>query len=835
MDFKLHDSLIKERVGVNVGKIKVNLNDSHGLFRSLFKSLKRSLIKEHGYPSQATISDSVYSIMLNPDVMRDAIGYFSPRYQGFMFDEMLKERGEVYDTILPMEFVTRDDKTGFFDVNSLTHRLVVGTYFDMFKQIDDYSVLGLDIEKTPNWDARKVFLSNYDTIRKHLDEYIVSTKEGRKSFGYGYSNICPEGSEFLSVGVGKTDSTGLGRTYKPEDLDGISLRSYPELGLDMPDFSANERNNYTKLSLTLLDLTDKGFSGVSKRKNSSLYYYNSSKTKMSNDFFYIPSRWRDILDIPTDLVVLNYNYYSFLDVYLNYTLISLLEEKGLFDNSDFILSIANTYSRALPDEYNTLVEEINSGNHGKLFKFYQMYAKLYLSKYFTQTKSELQKSGFTYISKMGIEDYVLPIILEVYQEDMYFKSMETYNSEVGKEYATAFMTKRNIPQKYLDAMSTSPFLNDGFSYVEYDESVDLSKIGDITTQWGYVYKYLPSIDGLVLRFRKILNHKAWGLYYGGLKCLVVDVRHPSSMVHEYGHAIDYNFGEGKCILSLQGEFRKILAYYTKALPNVADIHLIRNIEYYLTPTEVFARAFEMFFAGMFPRVSVAGSFDTLDDEGSAYTPYFSILGEVYDYFVGLFSRLGVSLPFSISKETYISNIEFRVHPDLADLVESDPLVSSLPDEESSLSKSYDKVGSFLRSLSAKNRSEGSLYKDVESRVTWVSYLELDGSVLYLFADTSKRTGLSSLGYVVSTASFSREDFFAFTGGEVRDGSFLRSSVMVEDLVNRLGDSVLSSGSDIYIGFSDAKKFDGRFREKLSFEGYVNLLEAVIYEKFKNVV
>lgn len=833
MDFKLHDSLIKERMGVNAGKIKVDLNDVHGLFRSLFKSLKRSLIKEYGYPSKDTIQDSVYSSLLNPDAMRDALGYFSPRFSGFFFDDLLRERGEIYDTISPMEFVKRDEETGLFDVNSLTHRLVVGGYYSMFKSLDDYSVLGLDVKPAPDWDARKFFLSNFDMIRERLDEYMETSKEGRSRLGYGYSDICPAGSEFLSVGVGRTASANYSARYRPDDLDGISLGDYPSLGLESFSFSETEKTKYTKFSLTFLDLTDRGFSKEYKKKNASLYYYNSSRTKLRNDLLYIPPRWRGLFDIPTDLVVFTCNYYSFLDVYVNYTMISMLEERGLFDNADFIVGVASSF-RVDPEEYASFMEEVESGNRGKLFRFYQMFSKLYLSKYFTQTKSELSKSTFTYINTRNIEEYVLPLILDIYQEDLYFKSMEVYNSEVGKEYATAFMTKRNIPQKYLDAMSTSPFLSNGFSYVEYDESVDLSKLVDINTQWGYVYRYLPSIDGLVLRFRKILNHKAWGLYYGGLRCLVVDVRHPSSMVHEYGHAIDYNFGEGKCILSLQGEFRKILAYYTKVLPTVADIHLIRSLEYYLTPTEVFARAFEMFFAGMFPRVSVAGSYDTLVDNGSPYTPYFNILGEVYDYFVGLFSRLGVSLPFSISKEAYISNIEGRVHPDLADLVESDPLVSSIPERAVSLSESYDKVGSFLRSLSAKSRGDGSLYEDKESRVTWVSYLELDGSILYLFADTSKRTGLTNLGYVVSDASFSRDDFSSFASGEVRDGSFLRSSIMVEDLVNRLGGSVLSSGSGIYIGFSDAKKFDGRFREKLSFEGYVNLLEGVIYEKFKGV-
>ena len=104
-----------------------------------------------------------------------------------------------------------------------------------------------------------------------------------------------------------------------------------------------------------------------------------------------------------------------------------------------------------------------------------------------------------------------------------------------------------------------------------------------------------------LRFRKLGNHKASGLYYYTLKCLCVDVRSPGSMVHEVGHMIDYHLDH----ISIKYEFQRIFDRYESLLKDYVrnnkgnDTAILTgktkyNLSYYLQPTEVFARCFEMY-------------------------------------------------------------------------------------------------------------------------------------------------------------------------------------------------------------------------------------------------
>ena len=109
------------------------------------------------------------------------------------------------------------------------------------------------------------------------------------------------------------------------------------------------------------------------------------------------------------------------------------------------------------------------------------------------------------------------------------------------DYARSFQTKKNIPQKYIKAMAKSGF-NEYFGYVEFDEECDLALMEELYKEYGAFAKELKvqKFPEVSLRFRKLGNHKASGLYYYTLKCLCVDVRFPGSFVHEVGHAIDYH-------------------------------------------------------------------------------------------------------------------------------------------------------------------------------------------------------------------------------------------------------------------------------------------------------
>ena len=65
------------------------------------------------------------------------------------------------------------------------------------------------------------------------------------------------------------------------------------------------------------------------------------------------------------------------------------------------------------------------------------------------------------------------------------------------------------------------------------------------------------------------------------------------MIHEYGHLIDYKMYDGA--LSLSEEFRDIIKAYTKEVNKLPeDNYVAKKRKYFTTPTEIFARGFELY-------------------------------------------------------------------------------------------------------------------------------------------------------------------------------------------------------------------------------------------------
>lgn len=188
------------------------------------------------------------------------------------------------------------------------------------------------------------------------------------------------------------------------------------------------------------------------------------------------------------------------------------------------------------------------------------------------------------------EDCLQPL----YESDMV---EERVRKELQKGYAKSYMTKANIPEKVLKAMETSKF-NDYFEYVEMDEETDLLKAEELAKEFEAFAGFFGfQKRNVALRFRKLGNHKAAGLYYPGLRCLCVDIRHPDSFAHEYFHMIDYESGR----LSRKAAFSAVLNKYSAIIRKEAEKPETKGILkgkydlfYYLQPSEVFARCGEIY-------------------------------------------------------------------------------------------------------------------------------------------------------------------------------------------------------------------------------------------------
>lgn len=190
--------------------------------------------------------------------------------------------------------------------------------------------------------------------------------------------------------------------------------------------------------------------------------------------------------------------------------------------------------------------------------------------------------------------------INIMREKEYLDDLERAASE---SRAKPYELKKNIPQKILESMEKS-MLNQFFGFVEYDESVDIEKAVEIEKEFSALReKYFSKVDSkeIAVRFRKLGNYHALGLFYPFIGCLCVDVRSPESMVHEYGHLIDY--GKERKNMSLEPKFAHILKMYELHLNNEMDKDKgfkammskgKYSKKYYLTPTEVFARSFELY-------------------------------------------------------------------------------------------------------------------------------------------------------------------------------------------------------------------------------------------------
>lgn len=186
---------------------------------------------------------------------------------------------------------------------------------------------------------------------------------------------------------------------------------------------------------------------------------------------------------------------------------------------------------------------------------------------------------------------------------------QKYEHNLEKEsHAKAWETKKNINKATQQVMDKTT-LHKFFNGIELDNDVDLTQFKRFEAETMRLMARLPKTKNVpILRLRKLGKHKAAGLYVPSLNTIVVDFRNPSeihgnhaekeasfsSFIHEYGHYLDYNLSKNKddLSLSLEPEFANIIRNYTQELRlnGVAG----KDYAYLATPTEVFARSFELY-------------------------------------------------------------------------------------------------------------------------------------------------------------------------------------------------------------------------------------------------
>lgn len=224
--------------------------------------------------------------------------------------------------------------------------------------------------------------------------------------------------------------------------------------------------------------------------------------------------------------------------------------------------------------------------------------------------------------------------LNKYLKDTYNLTLQVeYENDIDKEtHAKSWQTKKNINKSTLEVMNNSN-LNIPFESLELDNSVDLNRFKQAEVTFQEMMNFLPKSTNRekpILRLRKLGNHKALGLFVPYNNTIAVDFRSSKSkteyqpagtgiqsFIHEYGHFLDYNTSpEVGISSSLQNDFSDILYQVQHKIDNHQkmvgkEFFPDRVANYFKVPTEVFARAFEIY-------SSEAGLDNSLIFDKSAY-------------------------------------------------------------------------------------------------------------------------------------------------------------------------------------------------------------------------
>lgn len=193
---------------------------------------------------------------------------------------------------------------------------------------------------------------------------------------------------------------------------------------------------------------------------------------------------------------------------------------------------------------------------------------------------------------------------------------QNYEAEIDKmTRASVWQTKKNINDETKSLMENTS-LKDFFHYVELDNDVDLELYSVFEKEMQSIYPLLPKTNEVAdLRLRKLGNYQALGLYHSMSHTIALDFRsgkdrgkdknNPyapnepgiASFIHEYGHFLDFTVDVENGNLSMQEAFQPILQRYQQNLNRLdKDSFVKARADYYSTPTEVFARAFEVYTA-----------------------------------------------------------------------------------------------------------------------------------------------------------------------------------------------------------------------------------------------
>ncbi|MCT7749865.1 hypothetical protein RON44_09185 [Lactobacillus gasseri] len=254
----------------------------------------------------------------------------------------------------------------------------------------------------------------------------------------------------------------------------------------------------------------------------------------------------------------------------------------------------------------------------------------------------------TTVSNVLSENRTLNFVNRYLKDTYNLTLQQQYDAEQARSsHATFFQTKKNIDKTtQIEMEYLTNDLSKHFKKVEIDNDVDLEELKKFIPELKQTVSALPHAkSGIkpILRFRKLKNHRALGMFTPINNTLAVDFRYDKktketglqSFVHEYGHFLDYNYnGRSNLPLSINKNFSDSLQSIQAEIGNSSTALTPKESAYLKTPSEVFARAFETYASNLGLNNSVIKDKEIynskIDIKYSTFTP--DIKKKVSSYF-----------------------------------------------------------------------------------------------------------------------------------------------------------------------------------------------------------
>lgn len=250
-------------------------------------------------------------------------------------------------------------------------------------------------------------------------------------------------------------------------------------------------------------------------------------------------------------------------------------------------------------------------------------------------------SSWEYSNYCSIYEAALDAIINV-------EHNHSMNREYARESGKTISTFRTDKKYQDEALNKSTLFNKmGFRKVEIDtqkydgEVFNYEEFSKVEQDFLAVLDKLPQAKAQPeLKFRRLGKHKAWGIYSPALNILAVDVRHTESFIHEYGHYLDFKHGDE--VYSEMSTFLPIIKAYEEKLTELAEDSkyaqklTAKRMSYYLIPTEIFARAFELWVSGtIVSDATIIYSTETYNNQPE-YIAFSHIKELVFSFFNAIF-------------------------------------------------------------------------------------------------------------------------------------------------------------------------------------------------------